>query len=65
MSRFFRSFLTLIVLLLAYGVLIKAFDRMNLPNDRSFFIGVAMILGMLVVVPTAVHFIWRREHDSF
>lgn len=61
MNTFFRSLLTLVVLLLAYGIMIKAFDRMNLPNDRSFFAGAAMIFGMLVVIPPAVYLIWRRE----
>ena len=61
MHTLYRSVFTLVVLILAYGVLIKAFDSMNLPSDRAFFTGVGLILAMLVAVPTILHMIWKKE----
>ena len=61
MGRLIRVVLTLAVLLVAYGLLIEAFHLMNLPSDRTFYGGVAMILGLVLLVPMVVSLIWRKQ----
>lgn len=60
MSALFRSVFILAVLLLAFGLLTEAFHLMNQPSDRAFLGGIAMILGLALAVPMAVHVIWRK-----
>jgi heme/copper-type cytochrome/quinol oxidase subunit 4 len=46
--------------LIAYGVLIHAFHLMNEASDRAWYGGIAVILGLLLLVPVIVREIWRR-----
>jgi hypothetical protein len=61
MNTFIRSALTIAVLLVGYGLLVEAFHLMNLPNDKTFFGGSAMVIGLALGVPLLIHLIWRRE----
>jgi hypothetical protein len=61
MSTLFRSVFTLAVLLLAFGLLTEAFHLMNQPSDRAFWGGVAMILGLVLAVPMAIHMTWSKQ----
>jgi heme/copper-type cytochrome/quinol oxidase subunit 4 len=55
-----RLVATLAVGLIAYGVLIHAFHIMSQPSDRGWYGGIAIILGLLLLVPAIVREIWRR-----
>ncbi len=46
---------------MAYGLMVEAFHLMNLPSDRALYGGIAMILGLIVVVPTIIHMVWRKH----
>jgi len=46
--------------LFAYGVLIQAFHMMNQASDRAWYGGIAVIFGLIVLVPVIVREIWRR-----
>ena len=60
MRHHFRLMATLLVCLAAYAVLLVAFHWMNQPRDASVFGGMTLIFFLLVIVPAAVHTIWRR-----
>ena len=49
----------LAIALIAYGVLIRAFHLMNQPSDRAWYSGIAVILGLLLLVPMIVRALWR------
>ena len=55
-----RMVAVLAVALIAYGVLIHAFRLMNQPSDQAWYGGIALILGLLLLVPMVVREIWRR-----
>lgn len=61
MTTWIRTVLTIAVLLIAYGLMVEAFHLMNLPSDRTFFGGVAMIGGLVLGVPLLLHLVWRRD----
>jgi len=54
-----RMVAMLAVGLVAYGVLILAFHLMNQPSDRGWYGGIAMILGLILLVPVILREIWR------
>ena len=60
MRHHLRFVAILAVALIAYGVLIQALHWMSLPSDRAWYSGIAVILGLLLLVPIAVREIWRR-----
>ena len=60
MRHHLRVVAILAVCVAAYGVLVEAFHWMNQPLDSSVLGGIAMIFGLLVIVPAAVHTIWRN-----
>jgi len=60
MKSHVRLIATLAVLLVAYAVLIRAFHFMSQPSDRGWYGGMAMILGLLLLVPVIVREIWRN-----
>ena len=61
MNAWMRSALTIAVVLVGYSGLLKAFHLMNLPSDRTFYGGSAMVVGLVLGVPLLLHLIWRRE----
>jgi len=60
MRHHFRVVAVLAVALTAYGVLIHALHWMSQPSDRAWYSGIAMILGLFLLVPILVREIWRR-----
>ena len=60
MRHYFRLVATLVVCLAAYAALLGAFHWMNQPRDSSVLAGIALIVVLLVIVPRAVHTIWRK-----
>jgi hypothetical protein len=61
MGRLIRLVFMLAVLLVAYGLLTEAFHLMNLPSDRALYGGIAMILGLILLVPMILSLIWRKQ----
>ena len=61
MNTWIRSALTVAVVLVAYGLMVEAFHLMNLPSNRTFFGGAAMVAGLALGVPLLLHLVWRRE----
>jgi heme/copper-type cytochrome/quinol oxidase subunit 4 len=55
-----RMVAVLAVALIAYGVLIHAFHLMSQPSDRGWYSGIAVIFGLILLVPIVVREIWRR-----
>jgi hypothetical protein len=61
MGRLIRLVFMLAVLLVAYGLLTEAFHLMNQPSDRALYGGIAMILGLILLVPMILSLIWRKQ----
>jgi len=59
MRHHLRVVAILAVCVAAYGVLVEAFHWMNQPRDSSVLGGMVTIFALLVIVPVAVHTIWR------
>ena len=55
-----RMVRVLAVGLIAYAALIQAFHLMNQASDRSLYSGIAVIFGLILLVPVVVREIWRR-----
>ena len=60
MRHHFRLMATLLVCLAGYAVLLGAFHWLNQPRDSAVLGGIALIFVLLVIVPRAVHTIWRK-----
>ena len=60
MRHHLRLVAILAVALAAYGVLLQAFHLMSQPSDRALYAGIAIIFGLLLLVPFIVQAIWRR-----
>jgi len=60
MKTYVKCVSTGVCLLAAYPPLVWALAMMNQPSDRSLYAGVAVVLGLLAVVPGALWLIWRR-----
>jgi hypothetical protein len=59
MRNRFKGAVTVAVLLLAFGLLGMAFHLMNESSDLSFYGGIAIVLSLVVLVPTVVIKIWK------
>ncbi len=46
--------------LIAYVTLLQALHLLNQPSDRALFLGIALIFGLLLLIPIIVREIWRR-----
>jgi hypothetical protein len=46
--------------LIAYGALIQAFHLMNQASDQAWYGGIAVIFGLILLVPLIVREIWRK-----
>jgi hypothetical protein len=55
-----RMVAVLAVGLIAYAALIQAFHWMNQASDRALYSGIAVIFGLILLVPFVVREIWRR-----
>lgn len=60
MKTYWRCVLTGCCLLAGYGLLIWGFGLVNLPSDRSLYAGLAIVVGLIVVLPVALRAIWRN-----
>jgi hypothetical protein len=60
MRHHLRLIAILAVALLAYLVLIQALRLMSQPSDPALYSGIAIIFGLLILVPAIVQAIWRR-----
>jgi pilus assembly protein TadC len=60
MRHHLRLMATLLVCLAAYAALLGAFHWLNQPRDSAVLGGIALIFLLLVIVPVAVHTIWRK-----
>jgi hypothetical protein len=59
MKNRFKGAVTVAVLLLAFGLLGAAFHLMNESSDLSFYGGIAIVLSLVVLVPTVVIKLWK------
>jgi heme/copper-type cytochrome/quinol oxidase subunit 4 len=55
-----RMVAVLAVGLIAYGALIQAFHLMNQASDQAWYGGIALIFGLILLVPLIVREIWRK-----
>lgn len=60
MKTYWKCVFTGICLVAAYPPLVWGLAMMNQPSDRSLYTGVAVVLGLLALVPGALWLIWRR-----
>jgi hypothetical protein len=61
MTNYRKCVLTGACLVAAYAVLLGAFRLLNAPNDTSLYSGLAVVLGLLAILPAALQAIWRRR----
>ena len=59
MRSHLRFVAVLAVALIGYGVLLRAFHLMSQPSDQSWYGGIAIIFGLIVVAPILFRAIWR------
>jgi heme/copper-type cytochrome/quinol oxidase subunit 4 len=59
MKTHWRLVAALAVALIGYGVLVRAFHLMSQPSDQSWYSGIAIIFGLIVVMPILFRAIWR------
>jgi uncharacterized membrane-anchored protein len=45
----------------ALYLLTKAFDLLNRPSDMSVFWGILIIVALIALVPSALHWIWHHH----
>jgi hypothetical protein len=60
MRHHLRLVAILAVGLISYGVLIRAFQLISAPSDRALYAGIAIVLGLLLLLPVIVRMIWRK-----
>jgi hypothetical protein len=60
MRHHLRVVAFLAVALVAYAALLQAFHLLNQASDRALFGGIAVIFGLLLLIPIIVREIWRR-----
>jgi heme/copper-type cytochrome/quinol oxidase subunit 4 len=60
MRSHLRMVAVLAAALIAYAVLIHALHLMSQPTDRGWYGGIAVIFGLVALVPIVVREIWRR-----
>lgn len=61
MNKYGQSVLTAGCVVTAYAVLVWAMAMMNQPSNLKLYSGLAVIAGLLIVLPLAVWGIWRRR----
>lgn len=52
------------VILIFFGalyLLTKAFDLLNRPSDSAVFGGILIIVALIALVPSALHWIWHHH----
>lgn len=56
-----KSFLTLLVTVLAYKLMVTAFSLMNKPSDTALYGGLAMLVLTAIGLVASVRLLWRRS----
>jgi hypothetical protein len=56
-----KSFLTLLVTVLAYKLMVTAFSLMNKPSDTALYGGEALLVLTAIGFITTVRLLWRRS----
>jgi hypothetical protein len=59
----FRIALALAVVAVAFAVFAEALKLMNQPSTLLLVLGIAILLGLFVTVPTVFALLWRRKND--
>jgi hypothetical protein len=57
---YLRVVACLVVAVIAYLALLQAFHLLNQPSDRALYSGLAIIFGLLLLIPIIVREIWRK-----
>lgn len=60
MNAGFKAVFTVVVLLVAYGLLVQAFHLMNLPSDKTLVGGIAIILFVVVAMSIILRLMWSK-----
>lgn len=61
MKTYAKCVFTGICLVAAYPPLVLGLGMMNQPSDRALYVGLAVVLGLLALVPGVLWLIWRRQ----
>lgn len=56
-----KFFLTLLVLILAYKLMVTAFSLMNKPSDAALYGGLTLLALTAIGSITIVRLLWRRS----
>ncbi len=59
--QYLKSFLTLLVIVLSYKLMVTAFSLMNKPSDRALYGGMALLALTAIGLITSVRLLWRRS----
>ncbi|SFS20591.1 hypothetical protein SAMN05421771_3712 [Granulicella pectinivorans] len=59
-KQFWKSLLSIVVVMLLYEGMVTAFHLLNLPSDLSVFAGVCLLLCLAAGGFIVFRFIWRR-----
>lgn len=51
------------VALAAFAVFTEALRLMNQPSTEKFWLGIAIVLALIVAVPSIIAWTWRRKND--
>ena len=57
------TFLTLLVIVLSYKLMVTAFSLMNMPSDAALYGGAALLAFTAIGYLTAVRLLWRRSRS--
>jgi hypothetical protein len=60
MRHHLRFVVTLVIALLAYAVLIRAFHLISAPSDQALYAGLGIVLALILIVPAVVYAVWRK-----
>lgn len=60
MRGYLRVMACLVAAVVAYLALLQAFHLLNQPSDRALYSGLAIIFGLLLLIPIIVREIWRK-----
>lgn len=56
-----NSFLTLLITVLAYKLMVTAFSLMNKPSDTALYSGALLLVLTAICFLAAVRLLWRRS----
>ena len=59
--RYRNIFLTLLLTVLSYKLMVVAFSLMNKPSDAALYGGVALLVLLAIGFITGVRLLWRRS----